>query len=210
MEINDWIKREKKYYEWLLTKAVPFKISVYNIIAEQARRIFEEGKKSDEGKIGAGKYNDKNGLYVDKKLIKGGGKLGTPKGKTGKTKFKTGKKAGQNHKLNYVKSYKELRTKLGRRTDIVNLQLNYDLFSDWANQKQGNVPKRYDPTKISNFEYQIKLKRDINVKKVEGLEDKYGTIFRMTKKEKEIWKKTIDFNFRKSREDFYNGTQKND
>lgn len=210
MTPQEYINREKKYYDWLLKTAKPFQISVYNIIAEQAVRIFQDGKKSDGGAIG--KYDTKTELYVNKKFVKGGGKLGTPRGKpynnkAGRTKFASGKKKGEKHKTVYFNSYKSFREKLGRRVDTVNLQLNYDLFSDWANQAQRKVPKKYDPTKISNFEYQIKLKREINVKKVEGLEEKYGDIFRMTKNEKEVWKKTIDFNFSKSRADFYNGNK---
>ena len=205
MTSAEFIAREKKYYNWLITKATPFKQSVYNIVALQANRIFEQGKNSADTKMkspNGGVYDSKQPLYVNQKLIKGGSKLGKPKGKSGKTKFKNGKE----HKLNYLESYKDLRSKLGRRTDVVNLQLSYDLFSDWAGSPKASdwtQPKKYTPRQVSVYEYNVQFSRAKNRDKADGLEDRYGSIFKMTPKERKEFYRTLNFNFEQSRQKFY-------
>lgn len=204
MTTQEYIKKQKAYLKWIETKAIPFRVSVYNIVALQADRIFSKGINSAGVKMkspNGGTYDSKNPLYVNQKLIKGGGKLGKPKGKNGNTKFKNGKP----HKLNYVESYKDLREKLGRRVDAVTLQLNYDLFSDWAGSPKNDnftIPKKFTPRQINTYEYQVKFSREINQEKASGLEDRYGTIFKMTKSEKDAWIKTLNFNFNFYREQY--------
>lgn len=198
MTPEQYIKREQAFYKQLVTKGKPFEISVYNIVALQAKRIFEDGIKSDGSQIG--KYDTKTPLYANPVNYKGGGKFKPLKGKTGKSKFKN----GEPHKTRYFKNYKELRNTLGRRIDRVNLQLNYDLFQDWANAPRTNTPpKKFKPIKINNFYFEMKFSREINALKREGLEDKYGIIFNLTKKEKTEFLKTLDFNIRKARAEFY-------
>lgn len=201
MTPEEYVKREKKFYDNLVKNGKPFQISVYNIVAKQAKRIFEDGKKSDGSLIG--KYNTTSSLYANPKWFKGGNKFKPLKGKTGKSKFKD----GTPHKTRYFKNYKELRNTLGRRIDTVNLQLNYDLFSDFANSSKGNLPKRITPIKVNNFEYRMQFSRELNAKKREGLEAKYGKIFNTTKEEKKAFIETLDFNLRKAREDFYNANK---
>lgn len=206
MTTQQFIQREKKFYELLTTKALPFKQAVYNTMALQAVRIFEKGKGTSGGLIGGGKYNSTSGLYVNNKLLRGGSKLGKPRGKpyngqAGRTKFAS---TGQPHKLNYVTSYKALREKLGRRTDIVNLQLNYDLFSDWAGSPGSkSAPKNFKPTQLSVLEYAIKLTRNTNTLKVSGLEEKYGRIFAPTKDEKKNFYKSFALLVEQARQKFY-------
>lgn len=202
MNPEEYIKREQAFYKQLTQKAKPFEIAVYNIVALQAVRIFEKGLKSDGTLIG--KYNTTSELYANPVNYKGGGKFKPLKGKTGKSKFKN----GSPHKTRYFKNYKELRKTLDRKTEFVNLQLNYDLFSDWANAPKGNAPKRFTPKKINNFEYEMRFSREINALKREGLEDKYGIIFNSTKKERAEFLKSLDFNIRKARAEFYAANQK--
>lgn len=197
MTPEEYIKREKKFYQWLTTKGKPFEISVYNVVALQAVRIFEDGKKSDGNLIG--QYDTTSPLYANPKNYKGGGKFKPLKGKTGKSKFKD----GTPHVTRWFNNYKELRNTLGRRIDKVNLQLNYDLFSDFINAPKGSKKGKVKPTKINNFEFVTKFSREINALKRKGLEDKYGNIFKLTKKEIEAFLKTLDFNIRKARYDFY-------
>lgn len=198
MTTEEYVKREVAFYKWLQTTGKPFQISVYNVVAAQAKRIFEDGKKSDGTLIG--KYDTKSPLYANPVNYKGGNKFRPLKGKTGKSKFKN----GTQHKTRYFKNYKELRNTLGRRIDKVNLQLNYDLFSDFANSSKGNAPKRITPKKVNNFEYTMGFSRNINALKREGLEDKYGVIFNTTKQEKKLFVDTLNFNLRKARDEFYN------
>lgn len=198
MTSKEFVDKQIKFYNWLQKSGKPFEQSVLNIVAKQTKRIFEDGIKSDESQIknkNGGFYNTKNGLYVNKDLIKGGGKLGANRGKTGKTKFKNGKP----HKTVYVKSYYDFRKKLGRDVSKVNLVLNNDLFSDFANAK---VIARAKPNKINPLWYTTSFKRDINIKKRSGLEEKYGKIFNLTKKEKEEFYKTVEFNISKARAEF--------
>jgi len=198
MTTDEYVKREVNFYKWFQTQGKPFEISVYNVVAAQAKRIFEDGKKSDGTLIG--KYDTTKSLYANPKWFKGGNKFKPLKGKTGKAKFKN----GNPHVTRYFKNYKELRNTLGRRIDKVNLQLNYDLFSDFANSPKGNAPKKITPKKINTFEYIMQFSREINSLKREGLEDKYGIIFNLTKEERKLFIATLDFNMRKARAEFYN------
>ena len=193
MTKQEYVNKQVRFYNELITKGKPFEISVYNVVAKQVVRIFENGQNSAGGNIG--QYNSTDPMYVNKKYIRGGGKLGVPKGKTGKSKFKN----GNPHKLNYVNSYKDLRNRLGKRIDRVNLVFNNDLFSDFANAQ---VIGKVKPNKINALWYTTSFKRDINEKKREGLEKKYGTIFNLTKEELELFYKSVDFNIRKAYAEF--------
>lgn len=193
---KEYAQRLAAKYEELLRTNIPFKEAVYNDIARKSIRIFEEGKKSDGGLIGQysttpmyanPNYQPRSGAI----RIAGGGKLQglTPTiGKTGKSVFAS---TGLPHKTTYLEGgYKELRNRTGRRIDKVNIRFTNDLFLDWANV--GTVSSPPKPTKVSSSEYLIKLKRAHNVYKVEGLEEKYGTIFTSTAQEKKLFLENLN------------------
>ena len=211
MSPSQYIEREKEYYKQLVLKGIPFRFAVFNVVAEQSRRIFEKGLNSNEGKIGD--YNSSDDMYVYKTSFKGGGKLGVTRGKpstlwkkpnnkypNGRTKHDDGSK----YKTRWLSSYKDLRKKLDRPVEFVNLKMNYDLFSDFCNATQGASSAIPKPHKINNFEYQTKWTRKLNALKAAGLEKHFNCkIWNTTKKEKQLFLKTLDFNIRKYREEFY-------
>ncbi len=174
----------------------PLKIAAFTATAKMGERIFDEGKKEDGSPIG--QYSTKP-FYINPDVLKNmkvPGNIGVPKGKTGKTKFTTGKKKGERHKTKYLEGgYKELREKLGRQTAYVDLTLSDELKFDFGNDRT-----IAEPRKINELEYQIRLDKEINQKKREGLEEKYGTIFKVSDSEKELFFETmrIEFNRRLS------------
>lgn len=176
--------------EKLKTDNTPLKLATYTVVATQAKRIFTDGLNTAGQKH---TYNSTNPLYLNPLTTFDGGKLGTPKGKTGKTIFESGKKKGQPHKTVYVESYKDYREQIGREAEFVNWELSGDLKLDFENP-QGSTPT---PIKVSENEYLSGLKRDLNIKKREGLEKRYGRIFWLSDTEKQLFYDTASFELRR-------------
>lgn len=174
---REYAQRLAAKYEELLRTNIPFKEAVYNDIARKSIRIFEDGKKSDGSLIG--QYST-TPMYANPDFQPSKSGITPPTGKTGKSVFAS---TGLPHKTTYLAGgYKELRQRLGRKVDHVNLRYTNDLFLDWANAGSvGSAPK---PTKVNVSEYLIRLKRSHNIDKVEELTDKYGTIFFSTVSER--------------------------
>lgn len=200
----------------LKTFTKPLKLAAYTATAQMGERIFDNGKKTDESDISK-KYSVKP-VYISKSAVPSpkGAPTGKPSGKKrtkktfkfnselsssgtivkeqvdigGKSKFKNGKP----HKSKYfVTGYKGYRENVGRQTEFVDLSLSGELRQDFSNGKQVATP-----TKISDIEYQIILNKEIDQLKRGGLEKKYGEIFTISEQEKELFFKTIDFEFRKA------------
>ena len=182
----------------------PLQIAAFSATALMGERIFDMGKDVNNIQLrspGYVSYSTKP-MYVNPDNLYKKTGLGVPMGKPkngkirGETKFKTGEKKGEAHKTRYLAGgYKELRNKLGNRTDIVDLNFSDELRMDFSNEKARNQPA--EPRKINELEYQIKLDKPINQKKRDGLEKKYGNIFSLSETEKETFFKVIDFEFRK-------------
>lgn len=147
-----------------LKQGKPLALAVASVHSMQVKRIFEEGKKSTDSKIG--NYNESTSLYVNPNNSP---KKFPTKGKEGKSKFKN----GNSHKTGFFKSYKEFRSKIGRQISFVDLKLSGQLQKDYSNSLQR-----------SGTGWVSGLKNKANVGKVEGAEDKYGSIFNLTNKEK--------------------------
>lgn len=190
MTAQQFKDRLLKIAEQIKTDNIPFKIGTYTVVAEQAKRIFSEGKNTDGKKA---QYNKTTPLYLNPATTFNGGKLGEPVGKNGDKVFKSGIKKGQPHKTVYLESYYDYREKIGRETEFVNWELSGDLKLDFENP-QGNVPT---PIKVSENEYLSGLKRSENIKKREGLENKYGRIFFLSEEEKKVFYETVSFELRK-------------
>jgi hypothetical protein len=162
-----------------------FLLSVKDVIGAQVVRIFEEGKNSNDSKIGAYQSNKEMWISDDASPRKG-----THKGKPnaqGKSKKIT---------TTYYESYKGFRGEQGRESGFVNLRLNGRLMSDLANapvdRKDARIPSDIKPTKVNGFEYYT-LIRGENVVKKQGAEAKYGKIFSHTKGELERFNRTLKF-----------------
>jgi hypothetical protein len=191
LTIEKYIAAQKKKLTDRKIFYKPFQASVRNIIALQATRIFVEGKKSDGTNIG--RYNTTTPLYINPSTSPGNTSALKPTtGKTGRHIFKS---TGEAHKTTFVKSYHEYRKKIGRKVDKINLDLSGDLKRDFSN---GKTPSSAKPVKISDIEYHVTIKRQNNVDKKDGLEDRYGDIFKLTSKEKREYFKTLNFNFKKA------------
>lgn len=194
----------------LKTFTVPLKFAAFDTTAMMGERIFDKGLDFENDQIsrpGYSTYSTKP-IYINPDTLKKmnvPGNIGKPIGKpigkkkTGSRKPTLQKKKGElfavetKRKTVYLDGgYKELRNKLGRRIDIVDLKLSGELRMDFSKSK--SAPAK--PTMVNELEWQIKLDKDINAKKREGLEDKYGTIFSLTEQEKEKFFETIGFKFR--------------
>ena len=196
MTTEEWIKDQQKKIAELMKYCKPLEIAAKDTMAMQAGRIFVEGKDSADSSIG--KYSTKP-FYLNPKHSP---KKFSTKGKTGQTKFKTGVKKGQAHATRYfADGYKGFRNLIGRQTKFVDLSLVGDLQSDFANSPAitKNLPKNIKPIKVSYLEYITALKRGINKEKRDGLEAKYGPLFKLTQNEiknfNEIIKKETDLLF---------------
>lgn len=198
----------------LKTFTDPLKIAAFSATAEMGQRIFDDGRKEDGSLMGH--YNVKP-IYVSLNATPKpkGAPTGKPSGKTrkkkitrfasetsselvtttvetlmaGKSKFKNGKR----HKSKYFeKGYREYRENVGRQTAFVDLSMTGELRMDFSNDK-----KAAEPVKINEFEYQIRIDKDINQKKVGGQEERYGDIFTPSAKEKELFFSVIQKEFNK-------------
>ena len=155
----------------------PFRTAVYSAIGKASRRIFVSGI-NEKGQ--SFQYNSTDQMYVpnpdnpksDKAWIQARQKsVMTGKGKYGESTFKTGKKKGQKHVTTYFESYKEFRALQGLESNFVVWKYNNDLMSDYLNAKDVS---NASPVEISANEYRQELAREINVKKYEGLSERYG------------------------------------
>ena len=187
----------------------PLRIAAFTTTAKMGERIFDDGKDVDDLQIsrpGYSTYSTKP-IYINPATLKNmnvPGNIGKPIGKpigkkkTGSRKNTLQKVKGElfaveaKRKTVYLDGgYKELRNKLGRRIDVIDLKLSGELRMDFAKSK--SAPAK--PIKISETEYQIRLDKEINQKKREGAEDKYGTIFSLTDSEKKLFFDTMQFEF---------------
>lgn len=176
LTLKEHFAKMKKQAKELAKENIPLRIAARTTHAIITNRIFHEGKNSAGGSIG--NYNTTTELWVEDKNLR---RSGTHRGKTGKPT-----------KTSYYKSYKALKQQQGFNPSVVNLRLQNELQSDFANVPMGpsnNSTPEPDTIRVSVNEYVIKLRKDVNVQKMNGLEDKYGSIFKHTKKEKKLFRK---------------------
>ena len=171
MTFKEYLTRINK----LLTKDIasqPFALAVSTVHADMSKRIFTDGKNTQNARIG--RYNTTEPIYVNPNLSPG--TKFDPVGKTGKSTFAS---TGEAHKTGYFKSYKNYRAKIGRPVGKVDLQLSDQLKINFEN---GVV-------KINNFEYDL-IVTDLSKDKIDGNEERFKSeIFQMTKQEKENFDK---------------------
>lgn len=147
---------------------------IQRLISKYAPRIFEQGFKSDGSDIG--NYSTKKFLLYVKK---DGSTPGSPQRKTADTfvpfasdkRAKTGKRGF--FAKEYPGGYKQFKQDIGRG-GRVNLQLFGELMKDASAVKLRKIDGGFDYI----------LTKEINIKKREWMESKYGKIFNLTDKEK--------------------------
>lgn len=200
----------------------PFELAVRTVLGEQAQRIFERGQDETGGPIGS--YDTTRGFYVNPKkapravgFSKSGynlqGLLPTrgnpaaslivePEGEhtfTGLTAFRGGKgtKAGDPHRTTYVNNYKDYRNRIGRRVDRVNLELTGDLRLDWSSALVGKERVRQT---AAGLELDVRVKRPVNQAKLENIAKKYGPVFHLTPRERELYYRALRYELTRARQ----------
>ena len=98
-------------------------------------------------------------------------------------------------KAGYAAGYAKYRQSLGRQISFVDLKLTNDLQLDFSNAQSVGQPPT--PEKVNVQRYQIRIKRANNLKKVEDIQIKYGTIFSLTKIEREEFIRIATLEFQK-------------
>lgn len=162
---DEFINAQRKRLQKAQEKA--FKVAVFDSHRLMGTRIFVEGEDSNEKKIGA--YNSTNPIYVNPK--------NSPR------KFTTGKfKNNEPRKTKKFSSYREYRAVIGRRVDVVNLNLFGLLQNDFITGLR----------KVSNSVYEAVLKQAVNAKKADGQEKHFKTkIFSLSKHERAQFFETV-------------------
>lgn len=209
MNFKEYIARLEKKLNNIKTFSDPLRIAAFDVTAVMGQRIFDEGKKTDgstiinhKAGIGGSQLYSEKPIYISASAVpKPRGVLaGKPQGKrkTGRTKREVKRKGElfavetKHNSKYFATGYKGYRENVGRQTGYIDLVLTGELRLDFSNDK-----KMAEPTKINELEYQIRLDKEINQKKREGLEDKYGTIFKTSDEENRLFFDTIGREFRK-------------
>lgn len=173
LTLEEHFAKMQRQAEQLAKKNLPLEIAARTTHALITDRIFHQGKNTAGSSIG--NYNTTSEMWVADKDLR---RAGTHRGKTGKPT-----------KTSYYKSYKDLKRQQGF-SGKVNLRLKNELQSDFANAsiaENNDAPPRPNTIKVNANEYQIVLRKQINVDKKEGLEAKFGVIFKHTKKERKVF-----------------------
>lgn len=168
----------------------PLRLASYSALSLQTKRIFTDGLKSDGSAIGT--YSTKD-IWVNPQRtpMPNSGGFSPLKGKKGNTEFKTN--PDRQRKTSYFKGWKGLREAQGRPTDHINLDFTGELRSDFENPQGGQPTTR----KVSDVEYVSSVRRSLSSKKIQGAEDRFGTIFKLTETERDQFYKTARFELRK-------------
>lgn len=151
----------------------PLGVAAQDTHVKVVQRIFDKGKNAQNGPIG--QYNTSNPLYVNPRYSP---KKFAPRGKNGESKFKNGK----TKKTRHFKSYSDYRQAIGRQVAFVNFKLSGTLQSDFGKGVQ----------RINSLRYASGVRIN-NEKKIKGLENKYGNVFRLTPKERTNFKQVLAF-----------------
>lgn len=193
MTTQEYILKLQKRFDKIQSGSA-LALAVNTTVSAYTERIFSKGLNSANSNIGH--YDTRRSLYINPNLSpragaekpKGIEGLNPPTGKTGKTVFASGKKKGQKHKTTFVNNYKDFRNRIGRRVDIVNLNLSGQLKSDIENGVR----------RVSDTKYELVVSRDIDRKKIEGNDDRFGMIFKLTTGEKKLFFDTLIYELNKT------------
>jgi len=185
ISLSEHINNMKKIKQELLDADKPVFLASNSALAQFSERVFTNGQSTSGTTFN---YNSTDALYVNpKKTFCNTSALKPPRGKTGKTKFKN----GNEHKTTWVESYKKLKELVGRDGSKVNFVAFGDLKSDIENRNTLTTRK------VANAEYKISSEFPENQGKLRGLMNKYKSVFQLSQKEEEIYKKAFDFEYLK-------------
>jgi hypothetical protein len=168
MTTEEYIKKQHEKLA-VLASGKPIAIAAQDTHVKMVERIFDDGKQTDGKK---NKYNSTDPLYVNPNNSP---KKFPTKGKNGDTKFES----GEDHKTGYFKSYKDFRSKIGRQTGAMDLQLFGVLRNDFS---KGVV-------KISDLVYVSTVTNEANKGKLE----KFSSYFKANKAERENFREVLEY-----------------
>lgn len=169
MTTDDFINKMNEKIAKIEKENKPLELAVRSVMSLQSKRIFLDGKNSEESIIG--EYSSKD-IYVNPTKPN---KWSFPtKGKDGKDTFNNGNK----HKTGYFKNYLGFKTTVGRNRKLktVDLFLTGSLHRNWANS---DVLSKAEAIKVNQHNY-ITTLSDENAKKIE----RYGRVFNLSTREK--------------------------
>lgn len=192
---RQWIQKLEAKLKALEQRNVPLEIAVRTTTAEQAVRIFQNGQNSSGRRIGS--YSTRPRV-ISPRFAPRSFKADTFQPFNRAQRARTGKK-GYYGKF-FAQGYKQFRSEQGREAGFINLRLTNDLQSDFANvgmSKNTTSVASPRPIKVSTHIYKTSLKRQQNVLKREGLENRFGPIFRLTRKERDTFVRIAAFELRK-------------
>ncbi len=183
MSTDDFIKKMNQKVAQIEKVNKPLELAVKSIMSLQSKRIFLDGKNSEESIIGQYKGKD---IYVNP--TKPNKWSFATKGKKGESVFKNGRP----HKTGYFGTYLGFKTAVGRnrRLKTVDLFLTGQLHRKWANSE---VIGKAEAIKINQHNYITTLDDD-NAKKIE----RYGKVFNLSIKEKGKFLSIIQFELAKA------------
>lgn len=173
MSTEEFIKKMNEKIAKIEKENIPLQLAVGFVMSLQSKRIFLDGKNSEESEIG--KYGNKE-IYVNPQKPN---KWNFPvKGKTGEDTFQNGKK----HKTGYFANYVGFKNTVGRknkRVAGVDLFLTGKLHRNWANSE---TIGKAQAIKVNQHNYITRLS-DENLNKVE----RYGRVFNLSTKERQAF-----------------------
>lgn len=220
--------RQKQLLTQIKLYEAPFQLAVRTVLGEQAQRIFERGENERGGPIG--QYDTTRPFYVNPKkapravgFSKQGynlqGLLPTrgnpsaslivePEGEhtfTEQTYFRgvKGTQPGDPHRTTWVKNMKDYRNRIGRRVDRVNLELTGDLRLDWSSALLGKERVKQDGN--GSLTLTVGVKRAVNAAKLETIAEKYGPVFRLSARERDLYFRALRYELRRAVEELRGG-----
>lgn len=183
--LTEHINKMKRIRQEMLDANTPVYLASNTALAEFSERVFTKGQSTSGSTF---EYNSSDPLYVNPSNTFGNtSALKPPRGKYGETQFKNGNK----HKTTWVDSYKQLKGLVGRDSSKVNFVAYGDLKSDIGNRNTLTTRK------VANAEYKISSEFPENQGKLRGLMNKYKSVFQLSQKEEEIYKKEFAFQYLK-------------
>lgn len=184
MTIDEFNKKLEEKIKLIEKENKPLLLAVKSITALQSKRIFLDGKNAAEAPIGEYKNRE---YWINPKNSP---KKFTPKGKDGKTKFKN----GEPHKTGYFTNWLAHKEAIGRNKRVKTVDLLYtgELSRNWANAE---ILSKAAATKITQHNYIVSL-----TQKNKDKTERYGNVLGLSKKEKDIFLKVVQFELKKALE----------
>lgn len=182
MTTNEFNKKLEEKIQLIEKENKPLLLAVKSVTALQSKRIFLDSQNVSNAPIGDYKNRE---YYVNPKNSP---KKFPTKGKSGETKFKN----GQAHRTGYFTNWLALKKTIGRNQRVNTVDLFYTgaLSRNWANAE---ILSKASAIRVNQHNYIVSL-TEANKAKV----SRYGNVFGLSKNEKDVFLKTVQFELKKS------------